>query len=323
MKITNYVLAAGLAVFALTGCKKDETVKLSAVVPSAGQSQATAGLTSRSNASGNLEISDGTNTLTISSAEVVLERIRFKDVSESGDDDGEYFTVGPQIVALPLDGSLQTVIVADVPAGTYRRVEFKIHKLSDDDDAALLATRPEFKDASIRVAGTFNGVDFVFLGKETEVQKVSLMPPLVVGEGQSAANATLSIDILSWFAVDGALLDPSSAGGEVAKQILDNIRDSFRGFRDNDRDGKENDDDDDAFDDHGVDGADHDVGDDHGVDGADHDVGDDHGVDGAAGDATDDNGGDAPGSGADDVLPDDNGGSSGGGSGSDDAPGHA
>lgn len=250
-------------ILSLAACSGDEKVSLSLGVPGAGNAAALTmanGLTSQSNSSGQLEISDGSNTLIVTSAELAIERIRFKGEDngscpasdgEDENDDCENFTVGAQILALPLDGSVETIVAADVKEGTYNRIEFKIHKLNSSDDEGVIADRPDFEDAAIRVAGTYNGNSFVYLWREDVEQKIRLEPPLVVNSDGASVNATLSVDVVSWFAAGGVLVDPASAneGGSNKDLVKENIKDSFRGFRDHDHDGVEHDDDDDHFDD--------------------------------------------------------------------------
>ncbi len=325
MKISSFFLTAGAAL-ALAACGNDGTSKVSLAVAVRGSNAnaLSAAVVGTPGASG-LTLSDGTNTLVITTAEVVLREIELKrtDVTacagsggillqqglaadqgdddpvdhDAGDDKGgnrdddsdddrdgcEKFETGPRLVSLPLDGGVSEQVIAAVPEGTYDRLEFEVHKLSDDNGSDILRDRPDLADASIRIVGTFNGASFVFVSDESFEQRVELEPPVVVGAGGSDVNVTLSIDIGKWFTnASGMLVDPNQVDDDI---IEDGIDDSFACFEDDDRDG----DDDDGDDENGDDDGD----DDHGSDDDSTDDGDDdHGGDD---DSTDDSGADSPG----------------------------
>ena len=54
-------------------------------------------------------------------------------------------------------------------------------------------------------------------------------------------NVTLTVDVRSWFASAGALVDPASAnpGGQNENLVKENIERSFRSFEDDNCDGRE------------------------------------------------------------------------------------
>ncbi len=201
-----------------------------------------------------LELNDGTNTLVIESAEVVLREIEFERVetagcdSEVGDDGCEEFEVGPFIVPLPLDGSVTKRLEAQVEPGIYDEIEFDIHKPEDDNQADLdfIAQNPNFADISIRVTGTYNGASFLYTSDLNEEQEIELTSLLNVADGAGPVNVTLTIDLASWFASGaGMLIDPRTAlkGQPNENLVTNNIRNSIEGFRDDDRDGVAHDDD--------------------------------------------------------------------------------
>ncbi len=209
----------------------------------------------------------GGDTLVFDRVELVLRDIRFDRVEddrceeeeESGGhepdglgphhDDGEnhdgceHFRTGPLLVDLPLGPGVDRVFSVAVAPGIYDEVRFKVHKPDGDDpdDARFLAQHPEFAGVSIRVAGSYNGVPFTFSSDLSEEQEQDLVPPLVVADSTTNVDLTLRVDIHAWFA-DGAggLVDPATAnhGGLNEQLVRDNIRDSFRVFRDGDHDGE-------------------------------------------------------------------------------------
>ena len=224
-----------------------------------------------------LMLTDGGNSLVITRAAMVLREVEIKlrnddgcDDSSSGSDDCEKFEVGPFLLELPLDGSMEHVAeLADAPAGVYDELEFDFHKPEDDTGADLefLRRHPEFKRVSIRVEGQFNGKHFVYLTDLNEEQEVDLVPPLVVDGSSSSTNVTLVVDLDTWFRRgDGSLVDPATANKGRANEDLveDNIERSIEGFEDDDRDGRDDrgrrGDDDDGDDNSGRGGDDDDDG---------------------------------------------------------------
>ena len=220
-------------------------------------------------------LNDGTNTLVIDTAQMVLRDIKFHMVetavcSDSGeqedpnddsghhgdsssvddvrmlhDDDGDdsdcdELRIGPYLLDLPLDDGPARSFTVELPAGTYREVRFKVHKATRTEDAAFITAHPEFDQRSVRVVGTFNGVPFVFTSDVSAEQEASFSPPLTV-DGTTGTDLTLFVDLSSWFLVDGALVDPAQANEEqpFASQVKNNIKASVRAFEDDDRDGED------------------------------------------------------------------------------------
>lgn len=200
-------------------------------------------------------IADGTNTLIIDSAAVVLRKIELQaadtsqgacnpdDDSEKSDDDCEELKLAPVLVDLPLGGTTaERKFTVEIPAGTYKELEFKIHKLTgSSNDAALLAAHPEFANASIRLKGTFNGTPFTFLSDVTAEIEQELSPPLVVAAA-GATDLTINVDLDSWFRTNGTtLIDPATANKDQPNEsvVSNRIRASFKGFEDKNRDGRE------------------------------------------------------------------------------------
>jgi hypothetical protein len=159
-------------------------------------------------------------------------------------------SVGPFLVDVSgssLDGGVQQVFDTSVPAGSYREFRVDIGPATSGD----LAVQGD----SIIIDGTFNGAPFTFTS-DLHVQEKS-EGTFVVGAG--SANITLSVDTSSWFGNPASPLDPTVSANRDA--IEDNIRASFKAFRDDDHDGKDDDDDN---------GDDHDGGDKGGGDGDGH-----------------------------------------------------
>lgn len=201
---------------------------------------------------------DGTNTLVVDYAAVVLSEIElegaldecpvgFDDDDDFDDDDCEEFETGPILLELPLDGSVDRVLEVFVAPGTYDELEFELDAPDDDDpeEREFLEQYPQYDDVSVRVEGTWNGTPFVFVQEVDAEQETDLSEPLIVTEGSETRNLTLRLDMSSWF-VDraGNLIDPSTAlaDGPNEELVEDNIENSFEAFEDDDEDGEDDDD---------------------------------------------------------------------------------
>ncbi|HKW46165.1 MAG TPA: hypothetical protein VJN70_01915 [Gemmatimonadaceae bacterium] len=197
-----------------------------------------------------ITVSAGSNTLVITKAQLVARRIELEPTSisgcaamqESGDDDREVddgcaeIEVGPTLLDIPVNGTLKTSISASVPPGTYRALEIRIRPISSGNrnSQVFVAAHPEFKDASVRIEGTFNGKAFVFTSSiDTRIETVFSTPVTV---DSTNPNVTVAIDLSNWFSDgSGGTLDPSNSSN--AERISANIAGSFRAFEDDDHDG--------------------------------------------------------------------------------------
>lgn len=256
-----------VSLFALAGCGDDPagpgasgSMSLSVFVPAGGSGAAS--IRDGRGPSLDLVQNDGSHELVVTRAAVVLREIELERQDEecpdddtagedSGDDACEEFEVGPVLVELPLDGTVQRQVTVSPPAGSYDEVEFEIHKPDDGnpDDQAFVDDHPMFADVSIRVEGTFDGEPFTFTSRIDEEQEIELSPPIVVNGGGDT-NVTLVLDVSTWF-VDPAtrsLVDPRTAedGQENASVVSENIERSIEAFEDEDEDGDDDSEEDDG-----------------------------------------------------------------------------
>ncbi len=188
----------------------------------------------------------GQDELILSSVEIVLREIRLKRVDvldcdvEPEPEGCEKFETAAILATIPLDGSAQQVFSIEIDPGEYDRVEFNVHKVSDDvEDAAFREQYPDLVGTSVRVRGLYNGSEFTFTSDLNDKQEYQLVPPITVTDG-TATNVTLHLDLSDWFTdATGALVDPVSAskGGVNENTVRDNIRTSIDVFEDGDRDG--------------------------------------------------------------------------------------
>lgn len=162
-----------------------------------------------------------------------LEPLEGKDDSEEDDEEIE---AGPFLVDLSgaaLAGDVQKVLEADVPAGRYRKVKFKIDTLEEDEtalDASFDALREQ--QASVLIEGTVDGEAFSFAAELDVEQEFEADLGLDAGAG----NLTLNVDPTGWFtAADGSRLDPRLS--ESRAKIVENLKHSLDVVEDHDRDG--------------------------------------------------------------------------------------
>ena len=203
--------------------------------------------------------------LLVSKAQIVVRNVQLKaatarcyddddDESSSGsssrdggdddedDDDCAEIRVGPYLVDIPVNATDGARVAVKVPAGSYSSVRLWLHKVTGSD-AANLAFRqanPDFRDISLRLEGTFNGVPFTFVNDVNAKLTVPLAQPLVVGTGGD--DVTVTIDLSTWFLrSSGGLYSPAAANtpGQIRSQVQNNIRNAFRAFKDKNKDGRE------------------------------------------------------------------------------------
>ena len=197
-----------------------------------------------------ITIAAGTGTLVITKAQVVARRIELTPADaatcaatgEPGDDKGEVedgcaeVESGPVLLDLPLDATTKTNISASVAPGTYRGLELRIGPVSGGNGRSVefLTSHPDFKNASVRVEGTYNGKAFVFMSPVDARIETLFSAPVTIDA--SNPNVTVAIDLTNWF-TDGAggPLDPSNSAN--ASRISANIASSFHAFEDDDHDG--------------------------------------------------------------------------------------
>jgi len=174
--------------------------------------------------------------ISVSRIRVALREIELRTVDDQKRAEIE---VGPVLVdlgAADLTGAtVRKVLDASVPAGTYQKLEFKIHPLASANGNAAAADLVS-AGASILIDGTFNGAPFHFpssLEAEQEIEGSFVI------DAQSQ-NITLNFDPSGWFlAADGVtVLDPTSAEDHAA--IEANIARSLAAFEDDDGSGHEN-----------------------------------------------------------------------------------
>jgi hypothetical protein len=197
-----------------------------------------------------------TDKVEITSAQVVVARMELQSTGASctsqavaGDDDHDEhdcaeLAVGPTIVTLPTGTAVTAKFEGPIPAGSYSALEARIRPIRADGDhgrasADFLAKNPDWAGKSLIVKGKLNGTtDFTYTGTPRAEFETAFDPPLTVGA--DPVNITVQVDMSKWFLdASGNVIDPATTDPVKQAQIAQNIRRSFRAFRDNDRDGQE------------------------------------------------------------------------------------
>lgn len=183
------------------------------------------------------------NSVTISSAQVVIREVEFES---SFEDSIDFELEQPFVRDLAVDSTLQQITTIQLPFGTYEEMEIEIGRL-DSTDGAVFTQNPLLQNLSIRVQG-FVDADpsntFVFSSDISVEQENEFDSPLVVDETTPSTNVVLMLDMSRWFVDDNNNpIDPTLAGNQRA--IESNIKASIKMFEDDDDDGHDDDDDDD------------------------------------------------------------------------------
>jgi len=246
------IIAASVTLLALASLACDNgTGPLNSNVQVSFATRSRAGATFAQRAPGlaaaNDTLTDGSNTLIITKAELVLREIELKqqetancdvEPKPAGCEDVEF---GPVVADLPLGPGAQQRFTVDIPSGAYKAIEFEVHKVTSDDPTTFRQQYPYLVDQSIRVQGTYNGQPFTFLTDLDVEQTLLFNPFLIVTDTTTATNVTILVSVAAWFVgSDRKLLDPATGnkGGQNESRIKENIKQSMEAFEDHDFDGK-------------------------------------------------------------------------------------
>ncbi len=237
---------AAISLVALAACGDSSSPNIRPVSLSF-SSQAPAAAAPTINASRDVIVTVGANTLVITKAQLVVRSIKLKTATtltcaddDSINDDCDEVRLPPMLVDLPLTANGVTSLTATIPEGTYSEISFKIHKPSNDDasDIAFRAANPTFAATSIRVEGTFNGAAFVFTSDQSETIELEFATPVVINV--DTKNVTVQFDLSSWFKVGGQVINPTTAnkGGVNENAVKTNVRGTLRVLDDDDMNGR-------------------------------------------------------------------------------------
>jgi hypothetical protein len=193
------------------------------------------------------------DTIVIRRAELVMRQLWLQP-AESGEcepEEKEYCAElqnDPVVVAFPLADSAERRFTSPAAPGHYSALQLDVYNPVPERDRALLGPRPEFAGISVRMQGVFSDSgkrrDFVATSDLTGIQELALTTPIAVAAGDTTA-LTLRLDLARVFLTPdaAALVDPVTAGPgrPHAHLVQDNIRKSLHAFRDENRDGLDDD----------------------------------------------------------------------------------
>lgn len=249
------LLAAGLA------CSESTSPSAGAPVSLSFSTASTSGASLSRSADVSLTSSSSADALVITKAQLVIARVELVRAgatctsdAASGDDDGAddndcaELELAPSVIDLPVNGTVVNALSVTIPEGSYTSLEAKLRPIRTGSDGgrastAFLAAHPDLNGVSVLVTGTFNGKEFTYRGAPSAGIERSFSPPLTITSG-TPMNVTVNADLATWFRnSSGALIDPNTAnaGGANARLVEDNIKRSFRAFRDEDHNGRDDD----------------------------------------------------------------------------------
>ncbi|MDP2365950.1 MAG: hypothetical protein Q8M94_19535 [Ignavibacteria bacterium] len=196
------------------------------------------------NATVSLTFSKGSALLKTVADAIVLDTVKIliRDIkikNQNGKDSSS-IKVGPYIIYLNLTANTTDFAIGSIPAGSYDRIKFEIHKI----EASETLSDPEFREGtdeslrySVIVKGKYNTVPFIYKSRKSAKQDLKLENPVTFDEN-GVANLTIFVDPFTWFADSSNTLDPTNPANE--SNIDNNIKESFKkAFRDNNHDGNE------------------------------------------------------------------------------------
>lgn len=200
-----------------------------------------------------LRVTSDNDELLISRVQLVVREL---ELERAGDDDecddrrsrrrdcDDDVEIGPFLIDLPLTAGVTPALSLDVPPGTYEELELVLHTPDDDDaeDRAFLVANPGFRRISAIVEGTFNGQPFTYVTRARAKYELEFEPPITIGP--DGDRITVDVNVGAWFARrGGGLISPLEASmpGAARARVEQNIRHTFRVFRDRDRDGRRDD----------------------------------------------------------------------------------
>ncbi len=176
-------------------------------------------------------------TITLTQARVVLKEIRIR--ASAGDAAIREKFEGPYIVDLMNDRVLPDPGAISLAAGSYSRVELRLHKL--DKDANAVGENDPLLDHSIHLAGTYTDAEgrarpFELTHDVSEEFGLEATTPLDLKAG--VANAVvLAFQQSIWFDLTGAEVDLGDILGDVvldedaddsAKKVRDRIKENLK-----------------------------------------------------------------------------------------------
>lgn len=169
-------------------------------------------------------LTDGT---TLNTAKIVLERLRFRPLAECEDDNGtenDFDFVGPYVVDLLNNSTLPSLDTATIPAGSYCRIELRLHKLdSDEIPTGVPSSDPIVDNAFYAEGATGLGTAFRISIEENDTFKLENNAGFNVGVANDLFF--IAFNLPEWFA--GLDIDAGVQSGGVVVIDKDNNDDLY------------------------------------------------------------------------------------------------
>lgn len=206
-------------------------------------------------------------TLVFTSAKLALDEIKLK--TDSSDQEEREQFKGPFVVDLMTDEVSPSLSSIQIPAGEYRDIQLKIHKLQVEDVSSIDPDDP-LVDHSIYITGeytplggqTVNVTIAVELSEEISLAKPNQKDTGIIVQAGAESSVIIAFRMDRWFDFTGLEYDFADApagditisndGEEVAKKLQDlvkeNIKTSANYGEDEDKNGRLEKDEDDVTD---------------------------------------------------------------------------
>lgn len=184
----------------------------------------------------NDETADNPLALTITEAKALITEL---EVETEPSGTSQHIRINPFVIYFNMSGSLVSVTTGSLPAGSYNKVKFKIHKPEDTEQIP----DPDFRTGtsgnlrySFIIKGVYNGTSFTYRSKKSANLVINFSS--VINHQSGERNITVLVNPLSWF--NNGSIDPTNPANEDV--IDDNLKNSFkRAFKDDNKDGRPDD----------------------------------------------------------------------------------
>ncbi|MBK8983009.1 MAG: hypothetical protein IPM38_11950 [Ignavibacteria bacterium] len=181
-------------------------------------------------------VGDSQGILILDTVKILIKDIKLN--AANNNQDSTNFKVGPFVLFLNLSSSVNEITTNIIPAGSYDKIKFEVHKLNDNEPVP----DPEFADAngrySVIVKGRYLGNYFVYKSTKSAHQILTFPNTMVITDTQ-LSNITLLVKPYIWFIENNVYLDPGdpSNSNDIDNNIKDNVNNNFKAFKDNDKNG--------------------------------------------------------------------------------------
>ena len=179
---------------------------------------------------------DSQNYFIIDTVKILIKEIKLNVANNN--QDSTNFKTGPFVLFLNLTSAVNEISTALIPAGSYDKIKFEIHKLNNNE----VSPDPEFSDAngtySVIVKGWYLGNYFIYRSSKSAHQMINFPDTIPIATG-ARTNITLVVKPYIWFIKNNVYMDPNvpANSNDIDNNIKDNFKNNLKAFRDNDKNG--------------------------------------------------------------------------------------